>query len=259
MFRKRYYYLLKLQYLGFRYHGWQKQPDVNTLERMVSRTLTYILDRKNFKLLASGRTDAKVSANMAYVELFLEEAPLELDDFLEQFNRNLPPDIRALEVSEVDEKFNIINAPKGKEYLYFFSFGSKAHPFSAPFLCNRFEDLDISGMKKVAKLYEGTHDFKSYTYKPTQGTQTIGTIDLCEIVENDIITANFFPKTSYVLRVRGKGFKRHQIRLMMGALFDLGAGKIDRSFIESTLDPNNDIKLEHVAQASGLILNEVTL
>jgi len=56
MFDKRFYYLLKIQYLGFRYHGWQKQPDVLTVERMVERTFSYVLNRKNFKLLASGRT-----------------------------------------------------------------------------------------------------------------------------------------------------------------------------------------------------------
>ena len=73
MQRIRYYYLIKLQYLGFRFHGWQKQPDVITVERMVERTVAFVLGRKNFKLLASGRTDAKVSVNQTYVELFVDE------------------------------------------------------------------------------------------------------------------------------------------------------------------------------------------
>jgi tRNA pseudouridine38-40 synthase len=255
----RHFYLIQLQYLGFRYSGWQKQPDLLTVERMVSRTLSYVLEHKNFKLLASGRTDAKVSANMAYVELFLDGKPLTIDHFLPKFNENLPPDIRAVEIREVDAKFNIINAPIGKEYLYLFSYGSKAHPFAAPFMTTILGDLDLAAMKSAALLFEGTHDFKNYAYKPNPETKTVSTVGNSEIVNNTLYTASFFPEKSYMFRIQGKGFKRHQIRLMMGMLFDIGKGKTDLKFIKQTLQPGNSMKLEYIAPASGLILNEVIL
>lgn len=259
MFEKRYYYLLKIQYLGFRYHGWQKQPDVNTVERMMERTFAYILGHKNFKFLASGRTDAKVSANALYVELFLKDEPLPEEGFLELLNKNLPQDIRCLNVEKVTKEFNVMDAPQQKEYLYLFSQGDKNHPFAAPYMVNYGEPLDINLMQEAAKLFMGTHDFRTYTYKPKPTTQTIGTITTSEIVNNELYTANFFPENSYIFRVKGKGFKRHQIRLMMGILFDIGTGKVDLEFIHKTLAPNNDIKLEHIAQASGLILHDIEL
>ena len=49
MFDKRYYYLLKIQYLGYRFHGWQKQPDVKTIHLMIDRTLKFILKDIRFK------------------------------------------------------------------------------------------------------------------------------------------------------------------------------------------------------------------
>jgi len=257
MFSKRYFYLIELQYLGFRYSGWQKQPNVLTVEKMVARTIAYVLGHKKFKLLASGRTDAKVSANMACVELFLEGEPLEMDEFFSLFNKNLPSDIRALAIKEVDTTFNIIEAPKGKEYIYLFSFGKKTHPFAAPFMTTLLAELDLELMKKGAKLFEGTHDFRNYAYKAKPETKTIGEIERSEIIKNTLYTANFFPTYSYVFRIRGKGFKRHQIRLMMGVLFDLGQGKIDLDFIRKTLEANTIIKLEYIAPASGLILNDV--
>lgn len=259
MFEKRFYYLLKIQYLGFRYHGWQEQPDVLTIERMMKRTFAYVLQHKNFKLLASGRTDAKVSANALYVELFLNESPLPEDDFLDVLNTNLPQDIRCLEIREVDKQFNVMDAPKEKEYLYLFSCGVKNHPFAAPFMVNISHHLDISLMQQAARLFKGTHDFRTYAYKPNPETKTVGTINTSEIVKNELYTANFFPEESYLFRVSGKGFKRHQIRLMMGALFDVGCHKMDLDFIAQTLVPGNAIKLEHIAQASGLILHEVRL
>lgn len=258
MQRKRYFYIIDLQYLGFRYHGWQKQPDVNTLQRMVERTLNYVLEDKKFKILASGRTDAKVSANQTAFELFIENSPLDLEVFFPVFNQNLPQDIRALKIEETDKSFNIIQHSKCKEYLYLFSFGEKFHPFCAPFMYNVAERLDIELMAKAAKLFEGKHNFRSYCHRPKPETVLQGEIICCEIVENTVYTANFFPEKSYLLRVKGKGFKRNQIRLMMGVFLDLGKGKITLDFIKTTLDPEADeIVLEHIAPGSGLILNKV--
>lgn len=226
---------------------------------MVSRTLSYVLRHKKFKLLASGRTDAKVSVNRGFIELFLDGEPLDVQEFFPDFNANLPPDIRALSIKEVDKNFNIIDAPEEKEYVYLFSFGTKNHPFSAPFMTGINAELDIEQMKIGAKLFEGTHDFVNYTYKPNPETKTIATIQLSEVIPNEMFTANFFPEQSYVFRVRGKGFKRHQVRLMMGALFDLGEGTIDLDFLKQTLQPGFHVKLERIAPASGLILNNVIL
>lgn len=260
MFRKRFYYIIQLQYLGFRYHGWQKQPNVNTLQRMVERTINYVLETKDFKVLAAGRTDAKVSANEAYIELFVDHTPLELKDFFDLFNQNLPQDIRAISIQETDEQFNIIQHPKIKEYIYLFTFGKKFHPFSAPFMYNITEDLNIDLMVTAAKLFEGKHNFRSYCHRPNENTIVHGEIIQCEIVKNTLYTASFFPEESYLLRVKGEGFKRNQIRLMMGALLDLGKGKIDIDFIKQTLDPDREkITLEHIVPGSGLILNSVTL
>ena len=125
MQRKRFYYIIELQYLGFRFHGWQKQLQVNTLQRMVERTLSYVLEDRRYKILATGRTDAKVSANQTAIELFVEQEPLDIEEFFPLFNKNLPQDIRALTIKETDAKFNIIQHPKVKEYLYLICFWRK--------------------------------------------------------------------------------------------------------------------------------------
>ena len=153
MFNKRYYYLFKFQYLGYRFHGWQKQPKLKTVQLMIERTLKYVLENQSFRILAAGRTDAMVSAQDAAFELFLEDKPLEdLDAFLALLNHNLPQDIRALSVKEVDANFNIIHNSKIKEYQYLFAQGDKFHPFCAPLMTTILDSLDIELMKKGAKL-----------------------------------------------------------------------------------------------------------
>ena len=53
MFQKKFYYLVKVQFLGYRFHGWQKQPNTKTVHLMIDRTLNYILGEQSFKTLGA--------------------------------------------------------------------------------------------------------------------------------------------------------------------------------------------------------------
>ncbi|MCG2461401.1 tRNA pseudouridine(38-40) synthase TruA [Flavobacteriaceae bacterium F89] len=258
MQNRKYRYLLKIQFLGFRYSGWQNQPGQRTVEGMLYKTLKFIMPGKKIKILGAGRTDAKVSALDAAFELFLEEEPIgDFEKFIEAFNLNLPPDIKALEVTEVVGEFNIIQHPKFKEYVYLFSYGEKNHPFSAPFMAHIPGPLDIGLMKSACTLFVGTHDFAVYTARAQKNTKTRRTISGCEIKENAILTANFFPKKSYMLTVRGEGFMRYQVRMMMGALIQLGRGELTVADLENSLIDASALRLTYVAPGSGLMLKRL--
>lgn len=253
---KEYYYLVHIQYLGFRFHGWQKQPDQKTVHYMIDKTLEYALGHTRFKTLGCSRTDAKVSANHYVLELFMKE-PLDLSTFLDVFNDNLPNDIRGLKVEETDKTFNIINTPRIKEYHYMFTFGEKPHPFAASIMIYFKGDLDIEKMQAGARLFEGEHDFVRYCTRPSENTKLVRTIERCELVENELYKANFFPEQTYILKIEASGFLRYQVRLIMGQLVRLGRGEIDLNEIEESLKGENRKPLDQIAPASGLILNEI--
>lgn len=254
-----YSYLVKIQFLGFRFSGWQKQTNAKTLHQMVDKTLGFVFEDLIFKTIGIGRTDAKVSANLYYVQLFTNTLVDEVG-FMKSINSNFSSDFKAICIQKVGVHFNIIKASKLKEYHYYFSFGTKNHPFAAPFITNVDQNLHIAVMKEGAKLFEGDHYFHKYCTKPSDKTVFKRTIASCELVENDILTANFFPETSYVVKIQGKGFLRYQIRLMVATLFELGKGNIDLEFIENSLKEDNDQKsLRNIAPASGLQLFNVEL
>lgn len=251
-----YYYLVHIQFLGFRYHGWMKQPGVKTIQGTIDKTFSFILEGREFKTLGAGRTDARVSANEGALELFVRE-PVEPDALLEALNLNLPSDIRALGIEQVEQSFNIIRTAKNKEYIYLFSHGEKNHPFCAPFMVYIQEPLDVELMKEGAGLFKGRHHFHAYCYKPNSHTELEREITQSEIRENDLYTASFFPEKSYVYQVEGKGFLRHQVRLMMGTLFALGKGAINLDDIRKSLKPGQPAPLAHMAPQYGLILNKL--
>jgi len=250
-------YLVKIQFLGFRFHGWQKQPDVKTVHLLLDKTLKFIFKGIRFKSLGVGRTDAKVSAELYAFQLFIDE-DVDKETFLLLFNKNSPGDIKAKSIQKIDKKFNIIQHPKEKEYRYYFSFGEKNHPFAAPFMTGFQDELNIELMKEAALLFTGEHYFGKYCTKPTEKTIVNRKINDCYIQKNTDLTASFFPKKSYVLILKGKGFLRNQIRLMMGALVDVGRGDLDIDFIKLSLKKGSKIPfLRNIAPASGLQLYDI--
>lgn len=250
---------MEIQYLGFRYHGWQKQPNVITVQKVILKTLNWIHPNASNKVLASGRTDAKVSVNHTFIEVFTDKEIEDLSCFIKEFNLNLPADVKALNIEPTNKEFNIIQSSKVKEYHYYFSCGEKFHPYCAAFMANFIEGLDIHLMEKAAGLFEGEKDFYSYTFRPSPDTQTKGEILSCVLIENTELTASFFPEKSYVVKIKGTGFKRNQIRLIMGMLVELGKGEKSWNDFLQTLDGKNQIKLSYIAPASGLHLYNVAL
>jgi len=255
--QKRYYYLVHIQYLGFRFHGWAKQPKVKTLHEMIDKTMFFMFGEGTTKTIGCSRTDSKVSANHFVFELFIKEPITDFGGFIESFNSNSPSDIKGLKIEETTAEFNIIQSSKQKEYVYLFAFGEKAHPFAASLVTTLPEALDLELMKQGALLFEGEHNFVRYCTKPSPKTNFTRTIDFCKIEVNTKYSANFFPKKTYLLRIKSKGFLRYQVRLIMGQLFMLGKSKITLSDIEISLSGEDTSYFNEIAPQSSLILESV--
>lgn len=254
---KKYYYLVHIQYLGFRFHGWAKQPKVKTVHGMIDKTLRFALGHTSFKTMGTSRTDAMVSANHSAFELFLDKPLPDVQEFLDFFNQNLPTDIRALKVEEVDEHFNIINTPKTKSYEYLFAYGKKGNPLMASLMCFIQSELNIELMQQGAALFLGKHNFSTFVTKPKENTQFEREILTSEIIVNNKYTANFFPEKSFIYKVSSKGFMRNQVRLMMGQLIQLGRNEITLEQLQNLIDKKREKPLTFISPASGLILDEI--
>jgi tRNA pseudouridine38-40 synthase len=262
------YYLFHIQFFGYRYHGWSWQPGLKTVQSQIDKTFAHIFGHSDFKTLASSRTDSKVSANHFIFELFSREV-FNPDFFLNVFNSNLPNDIRALKIEEVDAAFNVIHAPKMKEYLYFFSSGQKPHPFSAGLVMSFRDPLDVELMKAGAKSFEGRHDFRRYCARKRspndnsdpadQERNFIRNIAHCGIEKNEMYSANFYPPDTYFLRIKSAGFMRYQVRLMMGQLLSLGRHETTLDDLFDTLKGDIDTPVKYIAPSSGLVLNKIIL
>lgn len=253
MQNKPFTYLFYIQYLGLRYHGWQKQPGLKTVQGKLEKVFRYVLGHEEFNILSAGRTDSGVSCHRGAFELF-NIAEIDLPSFIDQVNENLPDDIRLLQGKRVSLDFNIIQDVTAKEYRYYFSTGEKFHPFAAGNLTYFTGELDIDSMKAAADIFVGEHDFRRFCAKQKQSDNYHRQIFESEILEDSLILTDGSSLKRYCYRVKGKGFLMHQVRLMMGSLLEVGKGIFTISDIQEALKSQETSPLSGKVSANGLVL-----
>lgn len=249
------FYIVRIAFLGYRFHGWQKQPGLKTLHGMVDKTIKYVLQDEPFQTLGCARTDAMVSADDYAFELFTNQS-LQNDTFLYEFDLNLPPDIQAKSIKVTDSSFNIIQSSKLKTYHYYFVTGKKPLPHYAPFIGYFKDRLNIEAMKNAATLLEGEHDFKLFVSRPSEKTVTTRAIESSSLSQTNRWGMFCQDHSCYVFQVNGRGFMRHQVRLMFGALLEIGKETRSLSSLADALKGKGE-KIKTIAPASGLRLHKI--
>jgi len=248
-------YLFHIQYLGLRYHGWQKQPGVKTIQGTLEKAFKYVLGHEDFTILGASRTDSEVSCNHGAFELFLKhEISRKL---LLQTNGYLPSDIRLLEMISVPLDFNIIQDVAWKEYHYHFAFGQKFHPFAAGNLAFFQGEPNLELMESGVRLFIGKHDFRQFCSIDKLTDDYFREIFESKISKHAMAGIGHIPENAFTFTVKGSGFLRYQIRIMVSALVDLGLGKLSIKDINHALKDDEIKPISVTAPANGLVLEKV--
>jgi tRNA pseudouridine38-40 synthase len=107
---------LVLEYDGSRYHGWQRQTSLPTLQEMLEKKIK-TMTGETVNLIASGRTDTGVHA-LHQVANFKTHTHLEPSTLKKGLNSLLPKDIYIKQVENVPLDFNSRYSAKSKIYEY---------------------------------------------------------------------------------------------------------------------------------------------
>ncbi len=149
----------RVAYDGSAYHGFQRQPDVTTVEGTLLRGLAELIDEASAPpadYSAAGRTDAGVSA-LAQTVTF--RAPRWVTPAV--LNGVLPPDIRAWSRTEVSEDFHATHAASARTYEYYL------HQEDA--------SLELDRLSRAMDRLAGAHDFHNLTPDETGTERTLRT------------------------------------------------------------------------------------
>jgi tRNA pseudouridine38-40 synthase len=238
---------LTIAYDGTNYAGWQVQKSGVGVQQRVEEALAKLFPGAG-RVHSSSRTDAGVHAlgMVAHVEIMRAEFKMEPARLALAINAHLPEDIRVSSARRCPPEFHARFDATGKQYRYFVW----NHPAMNPLLrCQAWQvprKLDLPAMRAAAKLFLGTHDFKSLAAtRSYEMESTVRTLRRCDLKRSG-------PLLTFI--IEGDGFLYKMCRGIVGTLVQVGQGKIAAAEISRILASKDRRVAGMTAPACGLVL-----
>ena len=259
--------MLTVAFDGTNYSGWQIQPNKETIEGVLNRELSRLLNEE-IKVVGASRTDSGVHAEGA-VCVFDTESKIPGDKFSYAINQKLPEDIRIRNSKEVDITFHPRRVNSRKTYRYRIRHDEFPNPLDARYSYHVYTKLDIEAMRKACEFIKGKHDFKSFCSVHTDVDTTVRTVYDVHIdvtPDKKLLQMSGLMKSggeSVAGRIRqeiidiyvaGNGFLYNMVRIIAGTLIEVGQGKIKPEEIPAIIEACKRKKAGPTATGRGLTL-----
>lgn len=214
-------YFIYLSYDGTDYHGWQIQPNANSVQQTLNQALTTIL-RTEVMVTGAGRTDTGVHARLmvGHFDLELQEGENARQKGLaikERVNSLLPWDIAVQKVVPVRDNANARFDATSRTYKYYIC--KEKDPFSRRYACQIRAKLDYPLMNKACETLFQYTDFTSFSKLHTDVKTNNCTIMHAEWTQQD--------DNTWVFTIKANRFLRNMVRAIVGTLVDVGLHKTD--------------------------------
>lgn len=237
-------YVIDIAYKGTVYHGFQIQPNANTVQEEVEKALSRILKRP-IQIYSAGRTDAGVHGLQMPVQFDFEEALP--DRFMQGINGMLPYDIAADNLCKaLRPDFNVRFAAIGRSYVY--RIARKKMPLLKDITWGYRKELDIESMKACAAILFEYDSFESFC-KAGGSNKTF----FCKITESR------FEEKENMLEyyVSADRFLRGMVRAIIGTLLEVGKGNMDIEDFRKVIETKSRSSAGSALPAEGLTLTRV--
>ncbi len=248
-------YFIELSYDGTAYHGWQIQPNGNSVQETLQRALSMLL-REEIAVTGAGRTDAGVHAAMMVAHFDaaalpvpkVEARPQTACDYLVyRLNGILPNDIAIHRIYPVADDMHARFSARSRTYYYYI------HTRKSPFLRDRSWRLvhtpDFEAMNRAAAMLLDFEDFTSFS-KVNTDTKT----NICHVT-----SARWVQLSDHEWRfeITADRFLRNMVRAIVGTLMEVGRGTLTLDGFREVIEQKNRSAAGDSVPARGLFLVEV--
>mgnify|MGYP005990289057 CR=1 FL=1 len=238
-------YFIELSYLGKNYHGWQIQPDANSVQAELNKAVSVVLQEK-ISIVGAGRTDTGVHASQMFAHF---DTAKEFDkNIVFKLNSVLPEDIVVHQVKKValerHARFDAIT----RSYEYRIWLGR--NPFLLETTWQLFhQKLDIDAMNQAAKILLEYENFQAFSKVKTE----VKTFN-CKIIKA------FWTQeeNQLIFHITANRFLRNMVRAIVGTLVDVGKHKITNHDFRNIILSKDRSNAGLSVPAKGLFLTEIT-
>ncbi|MEC4114274.1 tRNA pseudouridine(38-40) synthase TruA [Myroides pelagicus] len=239
-------YFLEFAYNGTHYHGWQIQPNANTVQETLTTAISTLL-RAPIELVGAGRTDAGVHAKQMFAH-FDYEISFDKDSLIQKMNSFLPQDIVVYAIHPVDTEAHARFDATARTYEY------HMHLYKDAF-CNNlsfyhFKALDVQKMNEAAKVLFEYEDFECFSKTHTDVFTFNCTIYRAEWTVID--------KQKLVFTISANRFLRNMVRAIVGTLVNVGLGKISVEDVRTIIESKDRGQAGFSVPGKGLFLTQVS-
>jgi len=238
---------LTIEYDGTDYFGWQIQKRKRTVQGEITRALERIFAEK-IKLIGAARTDSGVHALGQVANFRTRNIRLTTTALLRALNSLLPSDIVIKNVKVVADSFHSRYSAKSKVYRYQILQQPFPSPFERRFSWHIPEVLNWGRIAEASRYFLGKHDFALFSVRSSVKTSRQCTVIDFKIRKNGNL---------YILQIGADFFLYRMVRRVVGALIEVGRGKIEPEYIRALVHRKDSTLRAQTAPAHGLFLMKV--
>ncbi|MCL2324576.1 MAG: tRNA pseudouridine(38-40) synthase TruA [Actinomycetia bacterium] len=262
---------LIVAYDGTDFAGYARQsdPPQRTVQAELERALSTVLRLPEAELatVVAGRTDAGVHAAGQVVSFTAPPLEAESASILRSLNALTPPDISVRALREAPEGFSARFDALSRAYCYRIATSPRPPVFTQRFAWHipgfggsreglatpNPSRLPLRSLQQAARALVGEHDFSSFCV----AASLAGKNPVREILSIELAPVSFFGEPLVEIRVTGTAFLHSMVRIIVGTLADIDAGRIAPDATAGILAAGDRSAAGRTAPACGLTLTGV--
>ena len=203
-------YFIWLSYDGTRYHGWQIQPNGNSVQAELQRGLSLLL-KQDIDVVGAGRTDAGVHARMMAAH-FDYDGDYDIDNLAYKLNRLLPHDIAIHRIERVADDMHARFSATARTYHYYIHL--RKNPFLWDYSYKPHFMPDFELMNEAAATLLEYDDFGAFCKAGSDVKTT-----LCKVTKAQWYQTS---EDTWYFEITANRFLRNMVRAVVGTLMEVG-------------------------------------
>lgn len=236
---------IELSYDGGAYCGWQRQPNVRTIQGVIEEAASKLL-RVPTEIVGAGRTDTGVNSSYYVAHMDIPDGT-DCNQFLWKLNQLVPSDIALYSITEVSAEAHARFDAREREYKYYITL--KKEPFLRDRSWYCLYKLDFEAMQQAAAIIAEYDDFTSFA-KLNSNNKT----NICHIIKSHW---EILPNGALCYTIRADRFLRNMVRSITGTLVDVGRGRYSLEEFREIIEARDLSRSSAGVPAQGLFLNDV--